>query len=295
MRESLWEFLTTEQAHENGELTPGWARDDCSTWTDERYNDPQAGLMGGAAHCDAFWQCRTLPRVCEGFATIYGTDELVTSFDRASINRPQACGSEAVLKMGSGPGRLDAGRLHTHFNQDGYGEDVLICYGILPLWDMNRTTGATTIVPGNDSPLNSSRPHDIAPAQPHASAGAGSHKKVKEIEGRRREFDREVFAESPGHQARSELFARFRKLQDSGDADATSLRKKLMQEFRALPKKYPEMAELEAAAQDLRRNFFEPFNDVGLAPGICDVKAGDLCASNPPSALTDIPLGPSRR
>ena len=98
MRESLWEFLTTEQAHENGELTPGWARDDCSTWTDERYNDPQAGLMGGAAHCDAFWQCRTLPRVCEGFATIYGTDELVTSFDRASINRPQACGSQSALE-----------------------------------------------------------------------------------------------------------------------------------------------------------------------------------------------------
>ena len=148
MRESLWEFLTTEQAHENGDLTPGWARDDCSTWTDDRFNDAQAGLMGGAAHCDAFWQCRTLPRVCEGFATIYGTDELVTSFDRASINRPQSCGSEAVLKMGSGPGRLDAGRLHTHFNQDGYGEDVLVCYGILPLWNMNRTTGATTIVPG---------------------------------------------------------------------------------------------------------------------------------------------------
>ena len=124
-----------------------------------------------------------------------------------------------------------------------------------------------------------------APAKPDASAGAGSHKKVKEIEGRRREFDREVFAESPGHQARAELFARFRKLQDSGDADAASLRKKLMQEFRALPEKYPEMAELEAAAQDLRRNFFEPFIDVGLTPGICDVKAGDLCASNPHSSF----------
>ena len=113
---------------------------------------------------------------------------------------------------------------------------------------------------------------------------------MKEIEGRRREFDREVFKDSPGHEARAELFARFRKLQDSGDADAASLRKKLMQEFRALPEKYPEMVELEAVAQDLRRNFFEPFTDVDLAPGICDVKAGDLCALQICRAITTAPV-----
>jgi hypothetical protein len=248
MREQLWEFLTTEQCHENGTPTPGWRRDDVTTWSDERFNDPQAGLMGGASHCDAFWRCRTLPRVCEGFATVYGTHDLVTSFDRASINRPQACGAESVLNMGSGPARLDADRLHTHFNQDGYGEEVQICYGILPLWDMNRRTGATAIVPG-------------------------SHKKVKEIERRRREFNRELFKDSPGHLARDALMAEF---QSMSDAARSERRPELFAKFRALRDDYPEMEELERAARDTRKHFFEPFTELGLTPGVVDARAGDL-------------------
>ena len=204
--------------------------------------------MGGAAHCDAFWRCRTLPRVCRGFATVYGTSDLVTSFDRASINRPHACGSESVLRMGSGPARLDAGRLHTHFNQDGYGRDVLICYGILPLWDMNRKTGATAIVPG-------------------------SHKCVAEIERRRREFDREVFKDSPGHHERARLISEFQRL-DEEQRDERG--PQLFAKFRALIEKYPEMKTLEQAARRSRQRFFDPFTESGLTPAIINAKAGDL-------------------
>ena len=32
--------------------------------------------------------------------------------------------------------------------QDGYG-DELICYAIMPLWDMDKAGGATAIVPGS--------------------------------------------------------------------------------------------------------------------------------------------------
>ena len=33
--------------------------------------------------------------------------------------------------------------------QDGFGDDVLICYAIMPLYDMNAATGATAIAPGS--------------------------------------------------------------------------------------------------------------------------------------------------
>ena len=247
-RELLWEFLATEQAHENGALTAGWDRHDPSTWTDDRFNDPEAGLMGGASHCDAFWFVRTLPRVRAGFAAVYGTSDLVTSFDRASINRPASCGAESVLKMGSGPARLFANRLHTHFNQDGYGEDVLITYGVMPLWDMDRRTGATAIVPG-------------------------SHRLSKEIEARRRSLQRELFKDSPGHQARAVLMEEFRSLPAS---EKQTRRAELFKRFRALPEKYPGMAEFEDASREAQQQFFEPFTELGLEPGIIRAKAGDL-------------------
>jgi hypothetical protein len=39
--------------------------------------------------------------------------------------------------------------LQTHFDQDGFGPDVLICYAIMPLYDMDANTGATAISPGS--------------------------------------------------------------------------------------------------------------------------------------------------
>ena len=44
--------------------------------------------------------------------------------------------------------------MHNHFNQDGFGEDVYICYAIMPLYDMNEQTGATAIVPGSHTTEN---------------------------------------------------------------------------------------------------------------------------------------------
>ena len=83
--------------------------------------------------------------ICGGFAAAYGTDELVTAFDRMSVQRPSTCGSEAVGRIKRGSESFDQRHLHTHFNQDGFGEDILVCYGIMSLWDMNRRTGATQV------------------------------------------------------------------------------------------------------------------------------------------------------
>ena len=96
---------------------------------------------------------RTLPGICGGFAAAYGTDELVTAFDRMSIQRPATCGSERVQNIKRGEDAFDQRHLHTHFNQDGFGDDVLVCYGIMSLWDMNRKTGGESAALLPFSPL----------------------------------------------------------------------------------------------------------------------------------------------
>ena len=47
--------------------------------------------------------------------------------------------------------------LHTHFDQDGFGEEVPIYYALLPLWDMTAATGATAISSGSHRPRNVER------------------------------------------------------------------------------------------------------------------------------------------
>ena len=53
-------------------------------------------------------------------------------------------------------------------------------------------------------------------------------------------------------------------------------RSELFAQFQKLPEQYPEMAALERAARETRRQFFEPFTELGLRPGIVDAEAGDL-------------------
>lgn len=108
---------------------------------------PRTALRASTTHCDAMWYVRTLPGVCGAFAAAYecSTEDIVASYDRMSVNLPTSSGNEAALRVASRKfehGKLNAQELHTHFNQDGYG-DELICYGIMPLWDMNRAGGAS--------------------------------------------------------------------------------------------------------------------------------------------------------
>lgn len=101
---------------------------------------------------DAMWYVRTRPGVVGGFAAAYGEDELLAAYDRMMINLPTSTFNEHTLQTARTNyqhGKLNAAGLHTHYNQDGYGDEELICYAICPLWDMNRETGATAIVPGS--------------------------------------------------------------------------------------------------------------------------------------------------
>ena len=71
-------------------------------------------------HCDAFWYCRQLPGVLAGFAAAYGTDDLVTAYDRMAINRPVECGEESVAELEAAALQNPFMRirgLHTHYDQ----------------------------------------------------------------------------------------------------------------------------------------------------------------------------------
>ena len=67
------------------------------------------------------WYIRTLPGVLGGFAAAYGTDEIVSAYDRMSVNLPTSTGNPASLRIAENSfdhGKLNAMGLHTHWNQD---------------------------------------------------------------------------------------------------------------------------------------------------------------------------------
>ena len=95
--------------------------------------------------------------VIDAFHAAYGTQddsELVAAYDRMSVNLPVSSGNPAALRVAgamSQHGKFGvAQRMHTHVGQF-YGPqfDGPEYYAIVPLFDMNRHTGATAVVPGS--------------------------------------------------------------------------------------------------------------------------------------------------
>jgi hypothetical protein len=162
----LWRHLegVEEATQRMAQRRPiGWRRGQPATWT-EGHGD---GLMTSTTHCDSMWYVRTRPGVLQAFHAAYGTQadaELVALYDRMSVNLPTSSGNSAALRvaaMTSQHGKFGvAQRMHTHLGQF-YGTEFQgpEYYAIVPLFDMNRNTGATALVPG-------------------------SHRKVREIEER---------------------------------------------------------------------------------------------------------------
>ena len=70
------------------------------------------------------WYVRSLPKLRKAFETAYG-EPAVAAYDRPSVNLPKSSGNKAALWVAERSfehGKLNAMELHTHFNQDGYGE-----------------------------------------------------------------------------------------------------------------------------------------------------------------------------
>lgn len=129
--ELLWAFLE-EQTR--------WRRGFPETWSDleyEKVGSVRNGLMnaGGVGQSDFLWHCRTLPAVKKAFAKIWGTEDLLVSFDGANVFRPwhhgfrkSVCGWWHVDQGASKQGR--------HCVQ-----------GLLSLLPADGTTGGLTVVP----------------------------------------------------------------------------------------------------------------------------------------------------
>jgi phytanoyl-CoA dioxygenase PhyH len=162
----LWQHLEGAEAASQrmAQKRPvGWRRGQPETWLDGHGD----GLMTSTTHCDSMWYVRSRPGVINAFHAAYGTQgdsELVAAFDRMSVNLPVSSSNPAALRVAAATSQHGkfgvAQRMHVHVGQF-YGPSFTgpEYYAIVPLFDMNRNTGATALVPG-------------------------SHRKVREIEER---------------------------------------------------------------------------------------------------------------
>ena len=85
-----WDFMEA--------LGTGVDRNDPATWDHEQWypGGPGSGIMGnfGVGQNSAMWHVRGVPKVKQVFADIYGTDELLTSFDGMCMFRPRGLNEE---------------------------------------------------------------------------------------------------------------------------------------------------------------------------------------------------------
>eukprot|EP00438_Fugacium_kawagutii_P021664 Skav223792 [mRNA] locus=scaffold575:461177:469481:+ [translate_table: standard] len=139
-RSLLWDFLET--------APPGThvQRENVKSWGDRRYwlADPFNGIVRdfGFAQSDFMWHLRQLPLVKESFAAIWGTDDLLVSFDGGNIFRPWKYN----------PGWLTRGGWfhcdqNAHLGAESQGR---VCVqGLVTLLDADRYSGGLVVVPGS--------------------------------------------------------------------------------------------------------------------------------------------------
>jgi hypothetical protein len=97
-------------------------RDDPETWKDEKLWPYTMGVKGiiqwyHCAHTNFSWNIRQDPRVVDCFARIWGTDELLTSFDGINIQRPPEITGKYASPFSENWQHIDQGKrkpgLHT--------------------------------------------------------------------------------------------------------------------------------------------------------------------------------------
>ncbi|KAM0747704.1 hypothetical protein T439DRAFT_328905 [Meredithblackwellia eburnea MCA 4105] len=119
----------------------GFKRDDPTTWKNEHMPIHIKGGMlhgYGIAHEDWIWKLRAEPGVIEAFAKLWGTDELVTSFDSASVMLP---------------GRTDIAPEHSsrwqHIDQSPCRRGVYCIQGIMNLNECGPDDGGLLVMEGS--------------------------------------------------------------------------------------------------------------------------------------------------
>eukprot|EP00928_Gymnodinium_smaydae_P042611 TRINITY_DN28665_c0_g1_i1.p1 TRINITY_DN28665_c0_g1~~TRINITY_DN28665_c0_g1_i1.p1 ORF type:complete len:419 (-),score=55.62 TRINITY_DN28665_c0_g1_i1:289-1491(-) len=126
----LWSFLEEHTT---------WRRSDADTWSDvsfERIGSVQNGIVNGAGmgQSDFLWHLRTLPTVRKAFELIWGTSELLVSFDAANVFRPWHHGFRKTV----------CGWWHVDQGKAKQGRHAV--QGFVSLYAANSQTGGLTVV-----------------------------------------------------------------------------------------------------------------------------------------------------
>lgn len=130
----LWQFLTDNA---------GFVREDPSTWTDEHFERVgcvSTGIISraGIGQSDFLWYLRLLPAVRKAFASIWGTTDLLTSFDAANIFRPWRQEELGLSKTHGGWYHVDQGKGLPGLQS---------VQGFVSLLDADASTGGFVVIP----------------------------------------------------------------------------------------------------------------------------------------------------
>jgi len=112
-------------------------RDDYDTW--KQWFSGASGVVASYAigHSKFLWYCRSLPKVLAAFHNMWGTDDLLSSFDGCGTFRPPEINSQWKTKAG-----------WFHVDQNGYEKPNKICtQGLLNLMPSDAEDGGFILVP----------------------------------------------------------------------------------------------------------------------------------------------------
>jgi len=112
-------------------------RDDYNTW--KQWFTGASGVVASYAigHSSFLWYCRTLPKVIAAFRAMWGTDDLLTSFDGCGVFRPPEINPDWKTKSG-----------WFHVDQNGYNKPNKVCIqGLLNLMPNDAEDGGFILVP----------------------------------------------------------------------------------------------------------------------------------------------------
>lgn len=133
----LWKFLKDQI---------GMMRTKPRSWTQVNFQNVgirSNGILafGGIQQSEFLWYIRLLPKVKEPFEKIFGTSDLITSFDGGNIFRPwHSYSADSNSKTECGWWHVDQGKLlrGRHAVQ-----------GLVTLQDVNTETGGFCVIPGS--------------------------------------------------------------------------------------------------------------------------------------------------
>ena len=130
----MWDYLE--------ELGTGIDRNDKDTWSDKYWPTAvHGGILPsyGVGHSKMQWYIRDVDEVKTCFASIWDTDDLLTSFDGITIWRPWTYQEEWKTNLGSD---------WLHIDQHPIGRPGKHCFqGVLNLMEVTRYTGGNVMIP----------------------------------------------------------------------------------------------------------------------------------------------------